>query len=177
MRHAARNALLLWAAASAASRPAASGSVAGAATGLGDDGASGAFAPPPGCWEPKLELDLSPPAQGLPRARPHPRLRLNDSALQRLNATIHADSMAQRLFQSMHDRGVAMLDEPPAYSIVDLTAAYRKQGATRVQRGFAFTAGFKQLLCAWPLGIVADALLTGVCVSSTARHALVTILC
>ena len=53
----------------------------------------------------------------------------------------------------------------PAYSIVDLTAAYRKQGATRVQRGFAFTAGFKQLLCAWPLGIVAGALLlTGVCV-------------
>ena len=55
----------------------------------------------------------------------------------------------------------------PAYSIVDLTAAYRKQGATRVQRRFAFTAGFKQLLCAWPLGIVAGALvLTGVCVRS-----------
>ena len=108
MRHAARNALLLWA---AACQPTSALRVAGAATGLGDDGASGAFAPPPGCWEPKLELDLSPPAQGLP---PHPRLRLNDSALQRLNATIHADSMAQRLFQSMHDRGVAMLDEPPA---------------------------------------------------------------
>ena len=116
MRHAARNALLLWA---AACQPTSALRVAGAATGLGGgegwglgaDGAAEASAPPPGCWEPKLELDLSPPAQGLP---PHPRLRLNDSALQRLNATIRADPMAQRLFQSMHDRGVAMLDEPPA---------------------------------------------------------------
>ena len=35
----------------------------------------------------------------------------------------------------------------PAYAIVDLTAAYSKQGAaSHVQRGFAFTPSFEQLL-------------------------------
>jgi hypothetical protein len=34
----------------------------------------------------------------------------------------------------------------PAYAIVDLTAAYAKQGATSVQRGFAFTADYEQLI-------------------------------
>ena len=67
-------------------------------------------APPPGCWEPAApKLDLTLPA-GMP---PHPRLRLNDSALLRLNATIQSDPVAQAYYKSMYDRGVAMLSDPP----------------------------------------------------------------
>jgi hypothetical protein len=34
----------------------------------------------------------------------------------------------------------------PAFSIVDLTAAYSRQNSSRVERGFAFTAGYEQLV-------------------------------
>lgn len=40
----------------------------------------------------------------------------------------------------------ARFSASPSYAIVDLTAAYRDQGAVRVERGFAFTAGYAQLV-------------------------------
>ena len=43
-------------------------------------------------------------------------------------------------------RGKGVAAASPAYAIVDLTAAYAKQGASRVQRGFAFTARYETLL-------------------------------
>ena len=73
---------------------------------------SASSTPPLGCcWEPAApKLDLTLPVAGLP---PHPRLRLNDSALLRLNATIQSDPVAQAYYKSMYDRGVAMLSDPP----------------------------------------------------------------
>ena len=40
----------------------------------------------------------------------------------------------------------AAVSNAPAYSIVDLTAAYGRQNASRVERGFAFTAAYEHLM-------------------------------
>jgi hypothetical protein len=42
--------------------------------------------------------------------------------------------------------GVASGTSSPAYSIVDLTAAYSRQNSSRVARGFAFTASYEHLI-------------------------------
>ena len=40
----------------------------------------------------------------------------------------------------------ATVSSSPAYSIVDLTAAYGRQNSSRVERGFAFTASYQHLI-------------------------------
>ena len=44
------------------------------------------------------------------------------------------------------DTGATVGSSSPAYSIVDLTAAYGPQNSSRVERGFAFTDSFEHLL-------------------------------
>ena len=47
----------------------------------------------------------------------------------------------------LFQHGTSAITTSPAYAIVDLTAAYANQtGASRVQRGFAFTEHFEQLI-------------------------------
>jgi hypothetical protein len=58
------------------------------------------------CWVPSL---ASAPPQPLP---PHPRLRLNSSALNTLNVTINSDATARSYFDGLVLEGVRMLDAP-----------------------------------------------------------------
>lgn len=88
--------------------------------------------PPPGCWEPSPQLLQNQPLQNQP-VPPHPRLRLNDTQLAQLSATIASNNDARTYFDGMHARGVQMLAEPLADCSTGTAGLDAARGTLQVQ--------------------------------------------